>query len=65
MDRGNALSEAYIRVDTDLAKHVDATVSGTTAVTCAGEMLSHPVVVAAPLNDQRARASPRAVAGAS
>ena len=33
-DPGNALSEAYIRVDTDLRDHVDATVSGTTAVTC-------------------------------
>ena len=33
-DPGNALSEAYIRVDTDLARSVDATVSGTTAVTC-------------------------------
>ena len=33
-DPGYALSEAYIRVDTDLAKSVDATVSGTTAVTC-------------------------------
>ena len=45
MDRGNALSEAYIRVDTDLAKHVDATVSGTTAVTCAarGSLTPRPL----------------------
>jgi len=33
-DPGNALTEAYITVDTDLAKSVDASVSGTTAVTC-------------------------------
>ena len=33
-DPGGALSEAYIKVDTDLASSVDATVSGTTAVTC-------------------------------
>ena len=33
-DAGDALSAAYIRVDADLAKSVDASVSGTTAVTC-------------------------------
>ena len=33
-DPGNALSEAYVKVDTDLSRSVDATVSGTTAVTC-------------------------------
>lgn len=33
-DPGNALSEAYIKVDTDLARAIDASVSGTTAVTC-------------------------------
>lgn len=33
-DPGQAMSEAYIEVDTNLASSVDATVSGTTAVTC-------------------------------
>jgi protein phosphatase 2C family protein 2/3 len=33
-DPGNALSDAYIAVDEELSRHVDATVSGTTAVTC-------------------------------
>jgi len=33
-DPGQALSEAYIEVDTNLAKEIDASVSGTTAVTC-------------------------------
>jgi len=33
-DPGSALSEAYIEVDTALAHHMDASVSGTTAVTC-------------------------------
>ena len=33
-DAGDALREAYIRVDADLAENVDASVSGTTAVTC-------------------------------
>jgi len=33
-DIGNILREAYVNVDTTLADHVDAQVSGTTAVTC-------------------------------
>ena len=33
-DAGDALRKAYIRVDADLAENVDASVSGTTAVTC-------------------------------
>jgi len=33
-DPGKALSETYVTVDTDLAKNMDASVSGTTAVTC-------------------------------
>jgi len=33
-DPGQALSDAYVKVDEDLAKAVDAAVSGTTAVTC-------------------------------
>jgi len=31
---GEALTEAYLKVDSDLAKHMDASVSGSTAVTC-------------------------------
>ena len=34
VDPGRAMTQAYLRVDEDLAKHVDASVSGTTAVTC-------------------------------
>lgn len=33
-DPGQALSDAYVKVDEDLARAVDAAVSGTTAVTC-------------------------------
>jgi len=33
-DMGKILKEAYVDVDTSLAQHVDASVSGTTAVTC-------------------------------
>ena len=33
-DEGSVLANAYKFVDDELAKHVDATVSGTTAVTC-------------------------------
>jgi len=33
-DPAKALKEAYVQVDTDLASSVDASVSGTTAVTC-------------------------------